>query len=94
MNSNDIILRPVISEKSTSLMDQSKYVFQVSFKANKLMIKRAVNELFGVKAEKINIVLVRGKKKRVRYRVGRTSAWKKAVVTLQPGKKIEIFDTK
>ena len=92
MNPNDIIIRPVVSEKSTELMEQNKYVFEVAFKANKKMVKDAVKELFGVQAEKVNIIRVRGKVKRLRYRVGRTAAWKKAVVTLKIGDKIQIFE--
>jgi len=94
MNSNDVIIKPVISEKSTSLMEQNKYVFRVSMRANKPMVRQAIKELFGKTAEKINIVRVRGKKRRVRYQTGKKSAWKKAVVTLQPGEKIEIFEAK
>lgn len=92
MNANDIILKPVISEKTTELMGINKYVFRVSMKANKLMVAHAVKELFGVDPEKVNVMTVRGKNRRLRYRVGKRSAWKKAVVTLKPGQKIELFD--
>ncbi len=92
MNLNDVIIRPVISEKSTELFEQNKYVFRVAFDANKQMVKQAVKELFGVKPEKINIIRVRGKKRRLRYKTGNTSAWKKAIVTLKDGDSIEIFD--
>ena len=92
MNANDIILRPVISEKTTELMGINKYVFRVSMKANKLMVDRAVRELFGVKPEKINVINMRGKNRRLRYRAGKKSAWKKAIVTLKPGEKIELFE--
>ncbi len=92
MNANDLILRPIISEKTTGLMELNKYVFEVSMRANKLMVSRAIKEMFGVKPEKVNIILVRGKARRVRYRLGRRSAWKKAIVTLKAGEKIEIFD--
>lgn len=92
MNPNDIIIRPVVSEKSTELIEQNKYVFEIAFKANKTMVKEAVKQLFGVSAEKVNIVRVRGKVKRLRYRMGRTAAWKKAIVTLKAGDKIQIFE--
>lgn len=92
MNANDIILKPVISEKSTELMGINKYVFRVSMKANKLMVYRAVKELFGVQPEKVNVLTVRGKNRRLRYRTGKKSAWKKAIVTLKPGEKIELFE--
>ena len=92
MNSNDVIIRPVISEKTTGMMEDNKFVFKVAFKANKLMVKKAINELFGVRPEKVNVMIVRGKKRRLRYKFGNRSAWKKAIVTLKPGEKIEIFD--
>ncbi|HOT45338.1 MAG TPA: 50S ribosomal protein L23 [Spirochaetota bacterium] len=92
MNANDVILKPVISEKTTELMGINKYVFRVSMKANKLMVSHAVKELFGVQAEKVNVLTVRGKNRRLRFRTGRRSAWKKAIVTLKPGEKIELFE--
>jgi len=92
MNANDIIIRPVISEKSTEFMESRKYVFQVSRDANKLMIARAVKELFGVTPEKVNVINMRGKNRRLRYRMGKRAAWKKAIVTLSLGDKIEIFE--
>ncbi len=92
MNSNDIIIRPVISEKSTGMMEDNKYVFKVATSANKLTVKAAVKEIFGVMPEKVNIVNVRGKNRRLRYRMGKRSAWKKAIVTLKAGDKIEIFE--
>ena len=92
MNANDIIIRPVISEKSTELMESRKYVFQVSRDANKLMIARAMKELFNVTPEKVNVINMRGKNRRLRYKMGKRAAWKKAVVTLSVGDKIEIFD--
>ena len=92
MDVNDIIIKPVLSEKSTDLLEQGKYVFRVSMKANKHMIKKAISELFNVTAVKINVLVVRGKKKRVRHQYGITTAWKKAIVTLKEGDKIELFE--
>lgn len=92
MNSNDIIIRPIISEKTTELMEQNKYVFQVSRDANKLTVKKALKELFNVTPEKVNILNVRGKNRRLRFRIGKRAAWKKAIVTLNAGDKIEIFE--
>ena len=92
MNANDIIIRPVISEKSTELMESRKYVFQVARDANKLMIARAMKELFNVTPEKVNVINMRGKNRRLRYKMGKRAAWKKAIVTLSLGDKIEIFD--
>lgn len=92
MNSNDIIIRPIISEKTTELMENQKYVFQVARDANKLTVKKALKDLFNVTPEKVNILNVRGKNRRLRYRVGKKAAWKKAIVTLSAGDKIEIFE--
>ncbi len=92
MNSNDVVLRPIVSEKSAEMMESGKYVFQVSVKANKMMIKKAITDLFGVKVETVNVINVRGKKKRVRANFGRTAFSKKAIVSLVDGEKIEIFD--
>ena len=92
MNPNDVILKPVISEKTTELMGINKYVFRVSMNANKLLVARAVKDLFGVQPEKVNVMTVRGKDRRLRYRTGKRSAWKKAIVTLKPGEKIELFE--
>ena len=93
MNPNDIILKPVISEKTTGLTGINKYVFRVSMKANKLMIAHAVRELFGVNPEKVNVLTVRGKNRRMRFRTGKRSAWKKAIATPKTGEKNELFDT-
>lgn len=93
MNPNDLIIQPVISEKTTALMEQNKYVFKVPVLANKHMIASAVFTLFGVKPKKVNIMLVRGKTKRVRYQYGKKTAWKKAIVTLKAGDKIEVFES-
>ena len=92
MNPNDIIIRPIISEKSTGMLEKNKYVFKVARDANKLTIMQALKELFNVNAEKVNIVNVRGKNRRLRYKIGKRTAWKKAIVTLRAGDKIEIFD--
>jgi large subunit ribosomal protein L23 len=92
MNSNDIIIRPIISEKTTELMENHKYVFEVARDANKLTVKRALKELFNVTPEKVNILNVRGRNRRLRFKVGKRAAWKKAIVTLTAGDKIEIFE--
>ncbi len=94
MDVNDIIIRPVITEKATELAKQNKYVFRVHKKANKDMIEKAINSIFGVTPEKVNVMIVRGKRKRVRYNYGYTASWKKAIVTLKEGDKIEIFESK
>ena len=79
----DIILRPVITEQSMEDTDIKKYVFEVAVDANKIEIKKAVEEIFGVTVEKVNTLNVQGKKKRTgRYPEGKTAARKKAVVKL------------
>jgi large subunit ribosomal protein L23 len=94
MNPNDILINPVVSEKTTDLMGKNKYVFRVPMKANKVMVSNAVKEIFGVQPDKVNMIIMRGKTRRIRYQTGRRSAWKKAIITLKPGEKIEIFDAK
>ena len=85
-----IIVSPLRTEKGTGLLQFNKYVFCVDKKANKTEIRGAVEEIYKVKVASVNTVTVRGKKKRVRFAQGMTSAWKKAVVTLREGHKIEI----
>jgi len=86
-NPRDIIVRPVITERTTDMMEVNKFAFEVALKANKTEIKAAVEELFGVKVEKVNTLRVPSKQKRVGRFVGRTSEWKKAIVTLTPDSK-------
>lgn len=88
----DILKRPVITEKSTDLLQNNKYTFIVDLNANKVEIKKAVEELFKVKVENVNTIRYKGRMKRVRGRLGRTSDFKKAIVTLKDGDKIEIFE--
>jgi len=91
-DARDIIIRPVITEKSMALLEQNKYTFIVHPDANKTEIKKAVEELFKVKVLKVNTLIRRGKQKRVRRVLGMTPTTKRAVVTLRPGDKIEIFE--
>jgi len=90
----DIIIRPVITERSTDNLTQRKYTFRVMKDANKIEIAKAVEELFGgVKVETVNTMNVRGKKRRQGRTQGYTASWKKAIVTLKEGSKtIEFFD--
>ena len=89
----DIIRRPVVTEKSTDLMAEKKYVFEVDPKANKTEIKQAVEQIFGVKVEKVNTMNVRGKVKRFGGYSGRRRNWKKAIVKLtEDSKTIEVFE--
>jgi large subunit ribosomal protein L23 len=97
MNAHKIIIRPVITEKNTRLGEINKYVFEVAMETNKIEIKKAIEEVFGVNVKDVNIVNVRGKLRRRRTRHGITEGytrdWKKAVVTLTPDSKpIEIFE--
>ncbi len=88
----DILRKPVITEKSTSLLEDNKYTFIVDPRANKMQIKQAVESVFKVKVEKVNTVNVKGKVKRVRNIPGKTPDTKKAIVTLKQGDRIEIFE--
>lgn len=90
-NPRDILKKPLITEKSMDLVGENKYTFIVDLNSNKIEIKRAVEELFKVKVDKVHTLRYKGKVKRVRGRIGRTSAYKKAIVTLKEGK-IEIFE--
>ncbi|ANB60264.1 50S ribosomal protein L23 [Anoxybacteroides amylolyticum] len=89
----DIIKRPVITENSMNLVAQKKYTFEVDVKANKTEVKDAVEAIFGVKVEKVNIMNYKGKFKRVGRYSGLTNRRRKAIVTLTPDSKtIELFE--
>lgn len=91
---HDVIIRPIITEASMSRLADKKYTFEVASDANKIEIKKAVEEIFKVNVEKVNTISVKSKNKRVGYHVGKTSEWKKAIVTLKPeSKTIEFFDS-
>ena len=93
MNARDIILAPVITEKSVTAMADKKYTFRVANNTNKIEIAKAVEEIFGVKVAKVNTISMKGKKRRMGRFEGYTSDWKKAVVTLtEDSKTIEFFD--
>ena len=87
----EVIIRPVVTERSFDLMEQGKYTFEVARKVPKEEIADAIEKLFGVHVAKVNTMWVKPKNKRVRYQVGKTRTWKKAVVTLAPGEQIEVF---
>ena len=89
-----IIEAPLVSEKGTNMRtDENKYVFKVDKKANKLEIKRAIEELFKVKVEDVTTMIMHGKPKRLGRFEGRRPDWKKAVVRLKKGETIELFET-
>ena len=82
MMAEDIIIAPVVTEKSSDGIQEGKYTFKVNKKATKIDIKNAVEKLFEVKVLNVNTVTVKGKEKRVGRNVGKTSDWKKAIVTI------------
>ena len=82
MLAEEIIVRPVVTEKSNDGLQEGKYTFEVNKKATKVDIANAVEKLFNVKVLKVNTMTVKGKTKRVGYHVGKTSDWKKAIVTI------------
>ncbi|OGX26821.1 MAG: 50S ribosomal protein L23 [Omnitrophica WOR_2 bacterium RIFCSPHIGHO2_01_FULL_48_9] len=90
MTAYDIVKTLLRTEKGSSQEPQRKYLFQVFRRANKIQIRRAVEEIYKVKVEAVNTAIAAGKRKRVRQEFGHTSDWKKAVVTLQDGFKIDV----
>lgn len=92
MNAHEIIRRPVVTEASMMRMAEGKYTFSVDPSANKTQIKQAIEELFKVKVMKVNTAFVRGKNRRQGIHVGRRPDWKKAIVTLREGDRIEFFE--
>lgn len=92
MNLNEILVKPLITEKNTMLSALNKYTFQVDRRANKNQIKDAVEKIFSVKVTTVNVVNVPSKTRRVGRSVGQTTPWRKAVVTVAPGQRIEIFE--
>ena len=93
-DARDIIIRPVVSERSTEMMEQRKYTFEVVLDANKVEISKAVETIFKVNVESVNTMRVFGKRKHNKYGYHRTSTWKKAIVTLtKDSKTIPILET-
>jgi large subunit ribosomal protein L23 len=92
LHPNEVLLAPVVSEKSYSLIEDRKYSFKVHPDAHKTQVRQAVEELFDVKVQAVNIVQVRSKPKRRGMTSGRRPGWKKAIVQLREGQTIEIFE--
>lgn len=93
-NPRDIIIRPVITENTSDLMEEKKYVFQVDMRANKTEIKQAVQDIFDVRVVSVHTMRVPAKPKRYGRYQGYTSAWKKAIVTLsEDSKPLEFFES-
>jgi large subunit ribosomal protein L23 len=90
-NPRDILLRPVVSEKSYGLLDEGKYTFVVAPEANKTQIKQAVEEVFRVKVTTVNTLNRQGKRRRTRFGWGKRVDTKRAIVTLAEGDRIDIF---
>lgn len=94
MNAYDIILKPVLSEKSYAGISKKVYTFAVNKNANKIQVKSAIEEIFAVKVQKVNIANVRGKLKRQGRTAGKTASWKKATIHLTADSKaIEFFES-
>jgi large subunit ribosomal protein L23 len=92
LHPNQVLLAPVVSEKSYSLITDRKYTFKVHEDAHKTQIRQAVEELFDVKVQSVNIVKVQPKPKRRAFSRGTKPGWKKAIVQLREGHEIEIFE--
>lgn len=86
----DVIRAPVITEKSTRVSDHNQVVFEVAMDSTKPEIKAAVEGVFGVSVKRVNTLIVKGKEKRFRGRLGQRSDWKKAIVTLVEGQRIDV----
>lgn len=91
-NPHDVVLKPVVTEKSIGLMEENKYSFIVNKDANKTEIKHSIQALFNVTVLDVTTMNVKGKMKRMGKHVGKTSDKKKAIVTLKDGDKIEVFE--
>jgi large subunit ribosomal protein L23 len=92
LTARDILIAPVVSEKSYSLIEGNKYSFRVHDRAHKTQIRQAVEELFDVHVEGVNVIKVRPKPKRRGLQRGMKRGWKKAIVQLRAGERIEIFE--
>jgi len=92
LDPRDVLIAPVVSEKSYSLITENKYSFRVHQKAHKTQIRQAVEELFDVKVLAVNVSKVQAKPKRRGFHKGTRPGWKKAIVQLREGDKIEIFE--
>ncbi|MCK5415946.1 50S ribosomal protein L23 [Candidatus Parcubacteria bacterium] len=87
-----ILIKPLVTEKVAKETELGKYVFEVSVDANKVEVSKAIKEVYGMKAVKVNIVNMEGKRKRLGRSSGRRKDWKKAIVTLEKGKKINVYE--
>ena len=92
MDARQVIVRPVVSEKSYALMADGKYTFRVQDRAHKVQIAQAIEEIFDVHVVEVRTAKVRSKPKRRGLHAGRSRSWKKAIVKLAPGERIELFE--
>ena len=92
MHPYQVLLRPIVTEKSTQLQERDKYVFQIALKANKVMVREAVQKAYDVKVTSVNIVRTPGKVKRFGPRMVKQPGTKKAIITLKQGDRIQIFE--
>ena len=92
MDPRTVIIRPVVSEKSYALIGEGKYTFRVNDRAHKTQVRHAVEEIFDVDVAEVRVSRVRAKPKRRGLSQGRTRGWKKAIVQLAPGERIELFE--
>lgn len=92
MDARYLIKRPLITEKTTRMMEENKYCFLVDPKANKTEIRQAIEQIFKVKVKSVNTMNVMGKLKRMGRYQGRRPSWKRAIVTLEKGSRIEFFE--
>ena len=92
MTLDRVIIEPVVTEKTNIMRESHKYVFKVDSRANKFQIMDAVRKQFNVHPLKCNVLRTSTKPKRVRYRLGYTASWKKAIITISPDEKIGIFE--
>jgi large subunit ribosomal protein L23 len=98
LTADEVIIKPLITEKNTDLMEQDQYTFQVAEAANKIQIREAIEKLFNVRVKAVNTMNVKGTRRSRAIRrgsgriYGQEPSWKKAVVTLFPGQRIDIFE--
>lgn len=89
---HDIVIRPIITEKSSGLMEMNKYTFEVHPSANKIQIRQAIETIFKVKVNSVHVQNIHGKPKRMGAFQGKSRSWKKAIVSLAKGERIEFFE--
>jgi large subunit ribosomal protein L23 len=92
MDARDLIKKPLVTEKTTKMMEENKYCFLVDPKANKTQIRQAVEQIFNVKVKAVNTLNLLGKMKKMGRHEGRRPSWKRAIVTLEKGSRIEYFE--